>query len=164
MPKFLIAVLLIASVALLPMPATAAPNTNPLAIPITGTGPGGTFAGTFTLNNFSVQNGQLAANGTLIGTLTNTTTGVVTSIVQTISTTLVTVTGSCPILHLVIGPISLDLLGLQITTNQIVLDITAQSGPGNLLGNLLCSVANLLNSPGPLANLLNQSLGILQGL
>jgi|SRR5690242_15535988 hypothetical protein len=164
MPKFLIAVLLIASVALLPMPATAAPNTNPLAIPITGTGPGGTFAGTFTLNNFSVQNGQLAANGTLIGTLTNTTTGVVTSIVQTISTTLVTVTGSCPILHLVIGPISLDLLGLQITTNQIVLDITAQSGPGNLLGNLLCSVANLLNSPGPLANLLNQILGILQGL
>ena len=164
MPKFLIAVLLIASVALLPMPATAAPNGNPLAIPITGTGPGGTFAGTFTLNNFSVQNGQLAANGTLIGTLTNTTTGVVTSIVQTISTTLVTVTGSCPILHLVIGPISLDLLGLQITTNQIVLDITAQSGPGNLLGNLLCSVANLLNSPGPLANLLNQILGILQGL
>ena len=164
MPKFLIAVLLIASVALLPMPATAAPNTNPLAIPITGTGPGGAFAGTFTLNNFSVQNGQLAANGTLIGTLTNTTTGVVTSIVQTISTTLITVTGSCPILHLVIGPISLDLLGLQITTNQIVLDITAQSGPGNLLGNLLCSVANLLNSPGPLANLLNQILGILQGL
>jgi len=164
MSKFLIAILLVAAVALLPTAATAAPTSNPLAIPIVGSGPGGTFAGTFTLNNFSVQNGQLVANGTVVGTVTNTATGVVTSILQTVSAAVGTVTGSCPILHLDIGPINLNLLGLQITTNQIVLDITAQSGPGNLLGNLLCSVANLLNSPGPLANLLNQIVGILQGL
>jgi EAL domain-containing protein (putative c-di-GMP-specific phosphodiesterase class I) len=45
-----------------------------------------------------------------------------------------------------------------------VLDITAQSGPGNLLGNLLCAIANLLNSNGALssiAQLLNQLLGAL---
>ena len=163
MSKLLVALLLIAIVALAPMAATAAPASPSLSIPITATGPGGVFNGTFNLNNFSLQNGQLAANGTLVGTLTNAA-GVVTSIVQSVSTTLVSVSGSCPILHLEIGPINLNLLGLQVTTNKIVLDITAQSGPGNLLGNLLCQVANLLNSPGPLSNLLNQILGILQGL
>jgi hypothetical protein len=51
---------------------------------------------------------------------------------------------------------------LQVNLSRIVLDITAQSGPGNLLGNLLCSVANLLNNPNGLANLLNNILGILR--
>jgi hypothetical protein len=46
-----------------------------------------------------------------------------------------------------------------------VLDITAQQGPGNLLGNLLCGVANLLNggqSLTGLANLLNNLFGALR--
>ncbi len=73
--------------------------------------------------------------------------------------------GSCPILHLSIGPINLNLLGLQVTTNKIVIDITAQPGPGNLLGNLLCDVANLLNQNplnlNQIAVLLNQILASL---
>ena len=36
------------------------------------------------------------------------------------------------------------------------LTIDAQSGPGNLLGNLLCAVANLLNGGSPLSTLLTQ--------
>jgi hypothetical protein len=58
----------------------------------------------------------------------------------------------------------IDLLGLQVHLDRVVLDITAQSGPGNLLGNLLCSIANALNGGAPanvLANLLNQLLAIL---
>jgi len=42
--------------------------------------------------------------------------------------------------------------------------ITAQSGPGDLLGNLLCAVAHLLDSGsslGSLADLLNQILALL---
>jgi hypothetical protein len=45
--------------------------------------------------------------------------------------------------------------------------ITAEQGPGNLLGNLLCAVANLLNGTGgptvlqQIANLLNQILAAL---
>jgi hypothetical protein len=53
---------------------------------------------------------------------------------------------------------------LQVHLNQVVLDISAQSGPGNLLGNLLCGVANLLNggaTAGTLANVLNQILALL---
>lgn len=51
----------------------------------------------------------------------------------------------CPILHLELGPLDLNLLGLRVQLNQVVLDITAIPGPGNLLGNLLCAIAGLLD-------------------
>jgi hypothetical protein len=51
----------------------------------------------------------------------------------------------CRILRLVLGPLNLNLLGLRVHLNRVVLRIIAQPGPGNLLGNLLCAVANLLN-------------------
>jgi hypothetical protein len=70
----------------------------------------------------------------------------------------------CEILHLVLGPLDLNLLGLKIHLNRVVLNIDAQPGPGNLLGNLLCSVAGLLDGGlggllGQLTNLLNRILG-----
>jgi hypothetical protein len=68
---------------------------------------------------------------------------------------------TCQILHLDLGPLSLNLLGLQVDLSRVVLDITAQAGAGNLLGNLLCAVAGLLDNPGGLANLLNQILAAL---
>lgn len=63
------------------------------------------------------------------------------------------------IFDLTLGPQDLNLVGLMVHLDQVVLDITAQSSPGNLLGNRLCAVANLLNNGGPLqgiAALLNQ--------
>ena len=51
--------------------------------------------------------------------------------------------------------------------NQVHLTITAQQGPGNLLGNLLCSVAHLLDSTpsgDALQNVLNRLNGILANL
>jgi hypothetical protein len=76
---------------------------------------------------------------------------------------------SCPILNLVLGPLDLNLLGLVVTLNQIHLNITAQGGNGNLLGNLLCAVANLLNGGGgglgaTLTNLLNAITNVLNGI
>jgi hypothetical protein len=75
---------------------------------------------------------------------------------------------SCPILHLVLGPLDLNLLGLVVHLNKVTLDITAQSGPGNLLGNLLCAVAGLLDRTNPsildllnLSNAINRILSIL---
>lgn len=62
---------------------------------------------------------------------------------------------SCQILFLDIGPIFLDLLGLQLDLSEIVLDLTAVQGPGNLLGNLLCAVAGLLDPNGLLSDLAN---------
>ena len=48
--------------------------------------------------------------------------------------------------------------------DRVVLDLSAAPGAGNLLGNLLCAVTNLLNGAGTLsqiANLLNQILDLL---
>jgi hypothetical protein len=55
---------------------------------------------------------------------------------------------TCQILDLDIGAIHLDLLGLVVDLAPVHLDIVAQSGPGNLLGNLLCGLVNLLNGLG----------------
>jgi hypothetical protein len=68
------------------------------------------------------------------------------------------------VLHLVLGPLHLNLLGLHVNLNQVVLDITAQSGPGNLLGNLVCGIANLLNGGTTGAGQLTGLLNILQQL
>jgi hypothetical protein len=73
--------------------------------------------------------------------------------------------GSCDVLNLVLGPLDLNLLGLQVHLNRVVLDIVAVTGAGNLLGNLLCAVAGLLDGTGVLtqvAALLQQILGVLQ--
>jgi hypothetical protein len=76
---------------------------------------------------------------------------------------------TCQILILDLGPLHLDLLGLVVDLAPVHLDVHAESGPGNLLGNLLCAVANLLNGPnlnalvGAITNLLNQITAILQG-
>jgi hypothetical protein len=74
---------------------------------------------------------------------------------------------SCDVLNLVLGPLDLNLLGLEVHLNQVVLDIIATTGAGNLLGNLLCAVVGILDGGGPLgqiAGLLNQILAILNGL
>ena len=50
-------------------------------------------------------------------------------------------------------------------TEPIHLEIRAEQGPGNLLGNLLCAIAGLLDPgdpiTGPVADLINRIIGIL---
>ena len=72
---------------------------------------------------------------------------------------------SCDILNLVLGPLDLDLLGLQVHLDRVVLNIIGATGTGNLLGNLLCAVAGLLDTNGALAEItqiLNSILAILR--
>jgi hypothetical protein len=145
--------------------AAQAPAPSGVAIPVTGIGADGIFAGTFTLQRFSVVNGVITAVGTLVGT-TTTWAGQMNSIVRTLAIPVNTAAtqASCAILHLELGPLNLDLLGLVIDLNRVVLDISAVPGAGNLLGNLLCAVAGLLDgtsSAGNLARLLNRILGLL---
>jgi hypothetical protein len=133
-----------------------------ISVPVTGTGSGGTFTGVFQLQRFAADNGAVVASGILTGTVT-TAAGVSTSVVRAIALPVDVGEATCDILHLDLGPISLDLLGLQIDLSRVVLDITAQAGAGNLLGNLLCAVVNLLNDPSGLSRLLNQILAALLG-
>lgn len=125
---------------------------------------GGAFNGVLKVTSVAVNSatGALTASGLLSGTLTNASgqsVGTVTN--QAVSNIpLASVTGSCTILTLNLGPLDLNLLGLQVHLNQVVLNITAVPGAGNLLGNLLCDVANLLNG-GNLGSLLTQLTGLL---
>lgn len=153
--------------------ASAAPRTaDPTTADVTGTLADGTGAvdGTFAVERFANQDGQLVAIGDFTGTITDATGEVVGSDTERIAlpVDLAASSGSCQVLDLVLGPLDLDLLGLQVHLDQVELDITAQSGPGNLLGNLLCAVAGLLDGPtglsaivDQLARLLNQLLGAL---
>ncbi len=166
--------------------ATAAPAAkSALTLPVSGkfvdaAGGIGSFSGTFKVTRFEATATQLLANGYLSGTLTDSLGNPVGSVMKTVSwpvqlpTTSAAASGkrvstqaTCDILNLVLGPLHLDLLGLTVDLNQVVLEIAAQTGAGNLLGNLLCAVVSLLDGAGALidiANLLNQILDILSGL
>jgi hypothetical protein len=122
----------------------------------------GAFVGTLSVTGVQLVNGVLMAVGTITGNVLTPTGGVVPNspTTQAISAPL-QVSASCEILNLVLGPLDLNLLGLVVHLDQVVLNITAVPGAGNLLGNLLCSVANLLNSGAPLSTLLNNVVGLL---
>jgi hypothetical protein len=130
------------------------PTTDGFSTAVTGTLSNATaFTGTATLLDFTNKNGVLSvvfsltdAAGTLLGTFT--------------APIALTSGASCDILFLDIGPISLDLLGLTLDLSRITLDINAVPGAGNLLGNLLCAVAGLLDG-GFNLDLLTDQLNIL---
>ena len=141
----------------------AAQKTGSTAIVTGQIANGGVFNGVLKVTSVAVDSatGALTAAGTLSGTLINTTGQVIGTVNQAVTgIPLASVTGSCTILTLNLGPLDLNLLGLTVHLNQVVLNITAVPGAGNLLGNLLCSVANLLNG-GNLSNLLTQVTGLI---
>ena len=139
-------------------------------IPVTGKATNGrAFNGHFTVARFVTRNGKSYALGTLTGTLGTRHVSKQAAFPATLPASgamspLASSSATCPVLHLTLGPLDLNLLGLTVHLNQVVLNIDAQSGPGNLLGNLLCSVANLLNSGSVLSNDLSGLLNIVQNL
>jgi|tagenome__1003787_1003787.scaffolds.fasta_scaffold20430944_1 hypothetical protein len=153
---------------------------------VTGTAAHGrTFTGHYNLKRFvTTDSGKTKAVGTLTGTLTkkNGQTDKVTKkhVRMAVRPAASSVTGTpaapgtvspsvvgCQILDLVLAPLDLDLLGLVVHLDRVHLNITAVPGAGELLGNLLCGVAGLLDSSQLLSlgtvltNLLNSILGIL---
>jgi hypothetical protein len=149
--------------------ATAKPRTAvPGTATVTGTLADGTGAvkGTFDVTKFALQNGSLTALGSFTGTVTDAAGKVLATGTQSLALPVDTTqsAGSCQILDLVLGPLDLDLLGLQVHLDTVHLNITAQSGPGNLLGNLLCAVAGLLNGNTGLSTVLNQIATLLNQL
>ena len=137
-----------------PSSQAAPPHTGSLSVPVNDTV--NQVVGTFNITSFQVVNGALQAVGTFTGTVA----GVPTTTPGTSQVGTAQSTGSCRILDLVLGPLHLDLLGLVVDLNQVHLTITAQRGPGNLLGNLLCALAGLLDNTGS-GNALNQIVNLL---
>ncbi len=132
-------------------------------------------AGKFTPESFFMQDGALMVTGTLEGVIPKEGrfSEVITTTVESANGVPLTDSGDaramnlaaaqdCDVLNLVLGPLDLNLLGLEVHLDTVVLDIVAVPGAGNLLGNLLCTVAGLLDPAGPLEGLLTQLTGLLQ--
>jgi hypothetical protein len=143
-------------------------------LPVTGvSGPIGTpattaltapFSGTLTITRFDYIGGQLVASGTV------TANGVTDDFVNAPATLVrggAPTAPICDILILDIGRIELDLLGLIVDIAPISIDVQGETGPGNLLGNLLCALVGILDGPqlggflNAITNLLNQINAIL---
>jgi hypothetical protein len=131
------------------------------SIPVSGTATNGkSFSGHFNVTRFIHHGKKTFAVGKLTGSINGQRVNRAVTLPVSVDTGTAGTrqAASCPVLHLVLGPLDLNLLGLHVHLNQVVLDITAVPGAGNLLGNLVCDVANLLNqSPtaGQLTGLLN---------
>ena len=174
-------------------PTAGAASTNGASPQVTDAGPlmtmpiqgaaknGKQFTGTYGIYKFVVKDGKVWSVGTLSGRLKGRHVNRANVMMPA------TLTGSdgaqtaadCTVLHLVLGPVNLNLLGLKVTLgggtqmNQpIVLDITAQQG-GGLLGDLLCGITNALNPNvlgqlgtqlQQLASTLNSIVALLGGL
>lgn len=160
-----------AALLIVPVAASAQSTATPVSVssfknvPVTGTaGNGKSFTGHYNVTQFVARNGKTYALGTLTGKVGNRTVkrsnvAIPVSMGSGSSTPLTAhAAATCQILNLVLGPLHLNLLGLHVDLNQVVLNITGVTGTGQLLGNLLCGVANLLNPglpAGQLAGLLN---------
>jgi hypothetical protein len=170
MKRLLAIVLSLGMLGILAAPVAAQrPATNGLLSNIDVTGAledGGTFDGVLSITEIALVDGVLEVTGTLSGTATDAL-GTVTTITDQIFTTTANLAGDgegarCDILFLDLGPIHLDLLGLNVDLSQIILDVYAVPGAGNLLGNLLCAVAGLLDGgllggvTAAVENLINQ--------
>ena len=127
------------------------------------TSTGRKVTGSFKPKRFVEKNGTIFAKGVIRGTF-ETKSGATKKFkvkrlvpVKKIEGTRVTARSlnraDCDVLNLV--------LGLTVSLNRVLLDVVAVSGAGNLLGNLLCAVAGLLDGGGLLSNLLGQITDLL---
>ena len=142
---------------------TAVPMTK--KVTMTGSNKGKDFKGTYTIQRFETRGGELYAVGKLTGKLKNrkvSRRNVAIPAALTGSNDASTSQAACDILHLTLGPLDLNLLGLRVQLNQVQLDITAVPGAGNLLGNLLCAITGLLDQNGLLGQLGNLANGLNQ--
>jgi hypothetical protein len=141
------------------------------------TAKGARVTGSFTPLAFSKHNGHLRARGLVSGVIHQANGKTKSfSVVRTLKVASMNGTtpgaarsavgakATCRVLHLVLAPLNLDLLGLQVHLDRVLLNIVAQSGAGQLLGNLVCAVAHLLDSGGTLSQLLNRLGRILDQL
>jgi len=143
-----------------------------MAFPLVGDDGANFFRGTFAPTEFAIQRGQVVGTGLVTGDLFDAAVGG--NLIGTATPDVLTLPilggggdGTCTILELVLGPLDLNLLGLEVFLDTVTLIITANPA-GGLLGELLCAIADLLSGPGNalgrLRNLLNQLLGVLNGL
>jgi hypothetical protein len=157
-------------------------NEASLQLPIAGSfAGGGTFAGTFSIQKFAAtpDGTKVVAIGFVRGAATIAGTPLGTVLAGPISLPVhveaggpivttaavgaaVVAQATCQVVHIELGAVNLNVLGLIVTTQPIVLDLSGDTaGP---LGNLVCTLLDTLNNVIGLVDLLNQILALLTGL
>jgi len=69
---------------------------------------------------------------------------------------------TCGVLHLELGAVDLNLLGVVVATTPVAIDINGDTG--GPLGNLVCRILATIDNVAGLVNLLNSLLGVVTGL
>src|SRR4051812_7777019 len=150
------------------------------------------FSGTVAVQRFVQRNGEVFAIGAVSGTVSGPTGTIGTSFLLPVSfpvhigdgvTTrgegarirpgvlvapgrgarlLLAQASTCGVLHLDLGAVDLNLLGVGVTTTPVTMDINGDTaGP---LGNLVCTALATVNNVVGLVNVLNSLLSVVTGL
>jgi hypothetical protein len=163
-----------------------------LVLPLSGAGADGvTFEGTVAVQRFVHRGGEVFAIGAVSGSLSGPAGPIGTAVylpvafpvdvgpaplaraergfVDPASSTsdygarlILAQTETCGVLHLELGAVNLNLLGVVVATAPVVIDINGDMG--GPLGTLVCAILATLNTVAGLVNLLNSLLGLLTGL
>ncbi len=151
---------------------------NPvLQMPVSGTFKAGDFAGTASINRFEQRGNDIVAIGFVSGTLTRSNKAIGTAIAGEVTwpvtvrsggtagalrTAAVAAQTTCPVLHIALGPVDVNLLGADVSLGAVTLDLVGEQGTP--LGDLVCAVSSLIGNVAAVVNLLNSLLGLLTGL
>ena len=169
---------LVLTMTAMPSLAQAPTSGAGLTVPVQGTAKSaGRVTGTFTIQRFVDDGGQLGAFGTLVLNTASKGT-VVTQVVMPVtadhrpaaaSTAAAAVQAVCEVLDLTLGPLDLNLLGLEIHLDTVHLDIDANPLGGllgQLLSGLLCGsdLATIFGNLTTLVGFLNSVLQALGGI
>jgi hypothetical protein len=150
------------------------------------------FSGTVAVQRFVQRNGEVFAIGAVSGTVSGPTGTIGTSLVLPVSfpvhvgdgataraerggihpaafsapghgaRLILAQASTCGVLHLDLGAVDLNLLGLVVTTTPVTIDINGDTaGP---VGNLVCAALATVNNVVGLVNVLNSLLSLVTGL
>ena len=122
--------------------------------------------GALTVTGFGVARGVLQVAGTLAGWCTaDDATGPAFALEITVPADIgvLGAPGACRTLRIRIDPVDVDGPRFALHTVEVVVALTAPTGPGNLVGNLLVAIGNALDSGAPathVADLLNHVVAL----
>ena len=150
-----------------------ADNLNSLTAPVTGNIDGRNFAGDFTVQQFTENAGVLYAEGYLTGVkitgkdhkyleyILERETYVMPVTIDGVSAAAETfqVAATCTVLNFNFNGLNTNILGLAVVIDPIMIRIEANDD--EVLGNLICTALDTLNSVVDLVGILNEILGLI---
>ena len=170
--------------------AARADQPKALVLPIAGNAASGAhFSGTVAIQRFVARNGAVFAIGVVSGSLSTADGPVGTSLDLPVAFPVHIGNGvagvadrrapysapsgydvraifaqstTCGVLHLDLGAVNLNLLGVVVTTTPVTIDINGDTG--GPLGNLVCAILSTVNNVVGVVNLLNSLLSTVTGL